>query len=146
MAGDVEILDPELSDGASDVGESEREQEHEQQHEPDVVDPTDDDNSPMAEQKLRSEVDENGKAVGATAKPKYDPKDPLRPRRKKARRACFACQRAHLTCGMSVLLCIVQHFRASAYIFDADEESSLILCFRSCVYVRVVQKTDHVPS
>ncbi|UKZ50172.1 hypothetical protein TrVGV298_004428 [Trichoderma virens] len=31
-------------------------------------------------------------------KKKYDPKDPLRPRRKKARRACFACQRAHLTC------------------------------------------------
>ena len=28
-------------------------------------------------------------------------KDPLRPRRKKARRACFACQRAHLTCRMS---------------------------------------------
>ncbi|KAL8736720.1 MAG: hypothetical protein Q9166_000086 [cf. Caloplaca sp. 2 TL-2023] len=26
-------------------------------------------------------------------------KDPTRPRRKKARRACFACQRAHLTCG-----------------------------------------------
>lgn len=34
-------------------------------------------------------------------KKKYDPKDPLRPRRKKARRACFACQRAHLTCGKS---------------------------------------------
>lgn len=32
-------------------------------------------------------------------KKKYDPKDPMRPRRKKARRACFACQRAHLTCG-----------------------------------------------
>ncbi|CAC9892446.1 unnamed protein product [Aureobasidium pullulans] len=28
-------------------------------------------------------------------------KDPSRPRRKKARRACYACQRAHLTCGMS---------------------------------------------
>jgi len=28
-------------------------------------------------------------------------KDPSRPKRKKARRACFACQRAHLTCGMS---------------------------------------------
>lgn len=28
-------------------------------------------------------------------------KDPLRPRRKKARRACYACQKAHLTCGMS---------------------------------------------
>ncbi|CAK7201110.1 Transcriptional regulator of nonfermentable carbon utilization [Sporothrix eucalyptigena] len=38
---------------------------------------------------------------GSAAEPKkkYDPKDPLRPRRKKARRACFACQRAHLTCG-----------------------------------------------
>src|ERR1700712_2321115 len=30
-------------------------------------------------------------------------KDPQRPRRKKARRACFACQRAHLTCGMSYI-------------------------------------------
>ena len=30
-------------------------------------------------------------------------KDPMRPRRKKARRACFACQRAHLTCGMSIV-------------------------------------------
>jgi hypothetical protein len=37
----------------------------------------------------------------AEVKKKYDPKDPLRPRRKKARRACFACQRAHLTCGKS---------------------------------------------
>lgn len=39
----------------------------------------------------------------AEVKKKYDPKDPLRPRRKKARRACFACQRAHLTCGKSPL-------------------------------------------
>ncbi|KAI9926657.1 hypothetical protein AWENTII_011272 [Aspergillus wentii] len=30
---------------------------------------------------------------------KANAKDPSRPRRKKARRACFACQRAHLTCG-----------------------------------------------
>lgn len=30
---------------------------------------------------------------------KSSSKDPSRPRRKKARRACFACQRAHLTCG-----------------------------------------------
>ncbi|KAJ5815352.1 hypothetical protein N7474_007129 [Penicillium riverlandense] len=35
----------------------------------------------------------NGKMTKANAK------DPSRPRRKKARRACFACQRAHLTCG-----------------------------------------------
>ncbi|KAF2719202.1 hypothetical protein K431DRAFT_119502 [Polychaeton citri CBS 116435] len=34
-----------------------------------------------------------------TEKPKSNAKDPSRPRRKKARRACFACQRAHLTCG-----------------------------------------------
>ena len=31
---------------------------------------------------------------------KRNAKDPSRPRRKKARRACYACQRAHLTCGM----------------------------------------------
>lgn len=31
---------------------------------------------------------------------KSNAKDPSRPRRKKARRACFACQRAHLTCGL----------------------------------------------
>ena len=37
-------------------------------------------------------------------------KDPLRPRRKKAKRACFACQRAHLTCGMYILSfpCLLQ--------------------------------------
>ena len=35
----------------------------------------------------------NGQSKAANAK------DPLRPRRKKARRACHACQRAHLTCG-----------------------------------------------
>lgn len=34
--------------------------------------------------------------------PKKNSKDPQRPRRKKARRACFACQRAHLTCGMFI--------------------------------------------
>ncbi|KAF2870427.1 hypothetical protein BDV95DRAFT_608425 [Massariosphaeria phaeospora] len=33
-----------------------------------------------------------------TQKPPSNAKDPLRPRRKKARRACLACQRAHLTC------------------------------------------------
>ncbi|KAL5598617.1 uncharacterized protein BROUX77_006451 [Berkeleyomyces rouxiae] len=41
----------------------------------------------------------SGAAAAPEEKKKYDPKDPLRPRRKKARRACFACQRAHLTCG-----------------------------------------------
>jgi hypothetical protein len=35
----------------------------------------------------------------ANGKSTSNAKDPLRPRRKKARRACFACQRAHLTCG-----------------------------------------------
>lgn len=34
---------------------------------------------------------------------KSSSKDPSRPRRKKARRACFACQRAHLTCGTLIL-------------------------------------------
>jgi hypothetical protein len=39
----------------------------------------------------------NGKPKSAS-----NSKDPSRPRRKKARRACYACQRAHLTCGMYI--------------------------------------------
>lgn len=39
----------------------------------------------------------NSKPQGGT---NLTAKDPNRPRRKKARRACYACQRAHLTCGM----------------------------------------------
>ncbi|KAF7185205.1 Transcription activator of gluconeogenesis [Pseudocercospora fuligena] len=40
----------------------------------------------------------NGNA-NSSSTAKSNAKDPSRPRRKKARRACFACQRAHLTCG-----------------------------------------------
>lgn len=40
---------------------------------------------------------------------KKNAKDPSRPRRKKARRACFACQRAHLTCGMCALIFFFSH-------------------------------------
>lgn len=47
---------------------------------------------------IKTESSVNGTVI--EPKKKYDPKDPLRPRRKKARRACYACQRAHLTCGM----------------------------------------------
>ena len=49
----------------------------------------------------RSEYPGKSDAPASTTnvKPKANAKDPLRPRRKKARRACFACQRAHLTCG-----------------------------------------------
>lgn len=46
-----------------------------------------------------NEVTAAAAAAAAAAKARADAKDPLRPRRKKARRACFACQRAHLTCG-----------------------------------------------
>jgi hypothetical protein len=49
----------------------------------------------MADRRATSE----GAEASGEPRKKYDPKDPLRPRRKKARRACFACQRAHLTCG-----------------------------------------------
>ena len=99
MSGDTEIDDPEVSDGASENDYSDHD------HEPDV-DKEEDDNTDMAEQKFRPDVDGNGKVGGSTVttKPKLDPKDPLRPRRKKARRACFACQRAHLTCGMFAFL------------------------------------------
>lgn len=58
----------------------------------------------MTENNMKSESDENGPNmhVGTPSKLRLDSKDPLRPRRKKARRACYACQRAHLTCGMYV--------------------------------------------
>ena len=92
MSGDTEVDEHEVSDGASDNEYSDHDQD---------IGKEDDDNTDMAEQKFIPESDENGTAVGSTVstKPKLDPKDPLRPRRKKARRACFACQRAHLTCG-----------------------------------------------
>lgn len=61
--------------------------------ETDIVSKDEDDT--MADSNIAESVDANGEV-----KKKYDPKDPMRPRRKKARRACFACQRAHLTCGM----------------------------------------------
>lgn len=54
-----------------------------------------DDDDKMADTQASDPAGENQGEV----KKKYDPKDPLRPRRKKARRACYACQRAHLTCG-----------------------------------------------
>ncbi|KAJ5214844.1 hypothetical protein N7468_010523 [Penicillium chermesinum] len=41
----------------------------------------------------------NGNAKAENGRKAANAKDPSRPRRKKARRACFACQRAHLTCG-----------------------------------------------
>ncbi|EMC99667.1 hypothetical protein BAUCODRAFT_345130 [Baudoinia panamericana UAMH 10762] len=49
---------------------------------------------PSSEEKSPSQAS-NGNSQPA----KPNAKDPSRPRRKKARRACFACQRAHLTCG-----------------------------------------------
>ena len=50
---------------------------------------------------------QNGGGEGREVKKaKLDMKDPMRPRRKKARRACFACQRAHLTCGMYYVLVV----------------------------------------
>ena len=61
----------------------------------------DPDGSDMAEQKLDQHGDDASPSQknGNGTKPASNAKDPLRPRRKKARRACFACQRAHLTCG-----------------------------------------------
>jgi hypothetical protein len=55
------------------------------------------------EEQLKAES--NGSLDNATTtngRAKLSAKDPQRPRRKKARRACHACQRAHLTCGMFI--------------------------------------------
>lgn len=74
------------------------------------------DEDTMPEASLKLEPGANSGEGPDVKKPKLDPKDPLRPRRKKARRACFACQRAHLTCGMfhrNLISCFIlkSHFR-----------------------------------
>lgn len=70
-------------------------------HPAEVSDPMSD-NEDESDTFLREDETMADNAIDGTGevKKKYDPKDPLRPRRKKARRACYACQRAHLTCGM----------------------------------------------
>jgi hypothetical protein len=59
----------------------------------------------MAAEQTADRPDGDASPDNKTANAKANAKDPLRPRRKKARRACFACQRAHLTCGKFVFLC-----------------------------------------
>jgi len=87
MADDTGLAGPDVSGPASD---SEHEYDDTDGHLKD-----DDDDDTMTEQNVTADgLDPSGEP-----KKKYDPKDPLRPRRKKARRACYACQRAHLTCG-----------------------------------------------
>lgn len=62
--------------------------------------------------KPKTEANGDGTANGASANgQKPNPKDPSRPRRKKARRACFACQRAHLTCGTTDLTSSVAYIQ-----------------------------------
>jgi hypothetical protein len=56
-----------------------------------------------------SQKSSNGTKTASNAK------DPLRPRRKKARRACFACQRAHLTCGKCSMLPVMSDMRFSKW-------------------------------
>lgn len=66
-------------------------------------------------------------------KPKLDAKDPLRPRRKKARRACFACQRAHLTCGMFCISPKNSCCPSSRYLYSICRDWSLARdCSRRC--------------
>lgn len=61
--------------------------------------PDDSGDQDMADTELHDRIDVSEQVENATKTTKVNLKDPLRPRRKKARRACFACQRAHLTCG-----------------------------------------------
>ena len=63
-------------------------------------DSADQDDGHMAEHpELTGRPAGQSKSSNGQSKSASNAKDPLRPRRKKARRACFACQRAHLTCG-----------------------------------------------
>ncbi|KAK5801120.1 hypothetical protein VI817_003332 [Penicillium citrinum] len=69
-----------------------------------IADPDDRDSADITEHSETmdsSRINGDGKENGRKS---TNAKDPSRPRRKKARRACFACQRAHLTCGMPLPL------------------------------------------
>jgi hypothetical protein len=77
---------------SGDISDAMSESDHDYD-ETDILDRDDEDKMGDSSGRLEHGAD------GVTEKKKYDPKDPLRPRRKKARRACLACQRAHLTCG-----------------------------------------------
>ncbi|KAI1025582.1 hypothetical protein LB503_007017 [Fusarium chuoi] len=65
----------------------------------DVMSENEDDTETFLKEEDEKMTDQSTTESTTEVKKKYDPKDPMRPRRKKARRACFACQRAHLTCG-----------------------------------------------
>jgi hypothetical protein len=81
-----------------DMETNEGEVSHSSENEYDEADTRfQDDDDAMAD----TNVSERADAAAEVKKRPYDSKDPSRPRRKKARRACYACQRAHLTCGRS---------------------------------------------
>lgn len=65
----------------------------------DVMSENEDETETFLREEDEKMTDQSTTESTTEVKKKYDPKDPMRPRRKKARRACFACQRAHLTCG-----------------------------------------------
>lgn len=96
----------------------------ENEHEYDDNDASFKDDDKMTESTIKQEVGPDGEV-----KKKYDPKDPLRPRRKKARRACFACQRAHLTCGMPTN----PNCGQAKHAFRTGSPAALVLPPRQCL-------------
>ena len=65
--------------------------------------PTDSNNDPLAIKDEDAPEDRDGTASDTSADEQMAAsknRDPDRPKRRKARRACAACQRAHLTCSM----------------------------------------------
>jgi hypothetical protein len=108
-------VDPNEAHVSSAMSESDNEyDDREPQHRED-----DDDDEKMADSSSNnnnknssSKTPPDGADINGEPKKKYDPKDPMRPRRKKARRACFACQRAHLTCGMYIYKPSQEHHAA----------------------------------
>lgn len=74
----------------------------------------------------------DGSPSQKSATGKSNAKDPMRPRRKKAKRACYACQRAHLTCaderpcGRCIKRKIAEHCmdglrKKAKYLYDAPD-------------------------
>ncbi|KAF2641110.1 hypothetical protein P280DRAFT_489563 [Massarina eburnea CBS 473.64] len=85
---------------------------------PDVeldLDPEEGDGDIDIDMAAEQKSDPHSGATSPDTKKASNAKDPSRPRRKKARRACFSCQRAHLTCGdeRPCLRCIKRNLQDS---------------------------------
>jgi hypothetical protein len=102
------------------------------QHDATTPSPSADDSADQETGEMAEHRDSSGKPTpqskpsNGQTKSASNAKDPLRPRRKKARRACYACQRAHLTCGR----CLRSHAKSPSCVVNIYETNYLFQATR----------------